>query len=123
MNEPDPRQLSRESFLVLANLRVDGKETPHRVSVRNLSAGGMMAECDAGVARGTRVSVELRNIGWVEGTVAWKQDNRFGIAFVDAIDPTKVRDAVAGTGERSGDTRPFSSILPAGPDPEKLRKI
>jgi len=123
MNQPDPRQVNRESLLLLANLRVDGRESPHRVRVRNLSAGGMMAECDAAVARGTRVSVELRNIGWVEGAVAWKQDNRFGIAFDDPIDPAKVRESVAGTGERPEARRPFSPILPAGPDPEKLRKI
>lgn len=123
MNQPETRQVSRESLLMFANLRVDGKETAHRVRVRNLSAGGMMAECDAGVARGTRVSVELRNIGWVEGSVAWKQDNRFGIAFVDSIDPGKVRDSSVGAGKRSDETRPFSPILPAGPDPEKLRKI
>ena len=41
--------------------------------------------------RGSLVMVELRNIGWVEGSVAWKQDNRFGIAFVDEIDPAVVR--------------------------------
>jgi len=39
----------------------------------------------------------LRNIGWIEGSVAWKQDNRFGIAFADEIDPKKAREPVTGT--------------------------
>lgn len=91
MSHVDTRQVNRDSLFLLAQLRVDGQDTVHRVKVRNLSAGGMMAEGDVRVMRGSLVRVELRNIGWVEGSVAWKQDNRFGIAFVDEIDPTEVR--------------------------------
>ena len=72
-------------------MRVDGQDAIYRVKVRNLSAGGMMAEGEAKVMRGSLVMVELRNVGWVEGSVAWKQDNRFGIAFVNEIDPSIVR--------------------------------
>jgi len=123
MDQVDTRNVNRESLLLLANLRVDGQDTVHRVRIRNLSAGGMMAETDASVARGSRVSVELRNIGWIEGSVAWKQDNRFGIAWVDTIDPGKVREPVTKSGEKSDEVRRFSPIRPAGPDPEKMRKI
>ena len=80
MSNVDTRQVNRDSLFLLAQLRVDGQEAVYRVKVRNLSAGGMMAEGDAKVVRGALVAVELRNIGWVEGSVAWKQDNRFGIA-------------------------------------------
>ena len=38
----------------------------------------------------------MRNLGWVEGSVAWRQDNRFGIAFAEEIDPKLARAAVAG---------------------------
>ena len=93
MSHVDTRQSSRDSLLVLAKLRVDGDpgDLEHRVKVRNLSASGMMAEGDVKVSRGSLISVELRNIGWVDGTVAWKQDDRFGIAFIEEIDPIKVR--------------------------------
>ena len=91
MSNVDTRQVNRDSLFLLAQVRVDGQDAVHRVKVRNLSAGGMMAEGEAKVMRGALVMVELRNIGWVEGSVAWKQDNRFGIAFVDEIDPTVVR--------------------------------
>ena len=37
------------------------------------------------------VAVEIRNIGWVEGTVAWVQGDRSGIAFHDDIDPMIAR--------------------------------
>ena len=83
MSNVDTRQVNRDSLFLLAHVRVDGQPAVSRVKVRNLSPGGMMAEGDAKVVRGTLVAVELRNLGWVEGSVAWKQDNRFGIAFVD----------------------------------------
>ena len=91
MSNVDTRQVNRDSLFLLAQLRVDGQDAIYRVKVRNLSAGGMMAEGEAKVMRGSLVMVELRNVGWVEGSVAWKQDNRFGIAFVNEIDPVVVR--------------------------------
>jgi hypothetical protein len=93
MSNVDTRQVNRDSLFLLAQVRVDGQDAVYRVKVRNLSAGGMMAEGEAKVMRGSLVLVELRNIGWVEGSVAWKQDNRFGIAFVEEIDPVVVRGA------------------------------
>src|SRR5690606_35242234 len=103
-------------------LRVDGGETAYRVKVRNLSAGGMMAEGVVPVARGSLVSVELRNIGRVEGSVAWIQGERFGIAFVDEIDPKLARAPVtAGSSSHRAPrfTRPpLDRHVPAG-----LRKI
>jgi len=97
MTNVETRTVDRDSLFLLAQLRVDGDKTEYRVKVRNLSVGGMMAEGDVLVTRGVRVHVELRNIGWIEGSVAWKQDNRFGIAFADEIDPKKAREPVTGT--------------------------
>ncbi|MGV3511201.1 MAG: PilZ domain-containing protein [Novosphingobium sp.] len=93
----DHRQLGRDSLFLMAEVRLAGAEAEHRVKVRNLSAGGMMAEGAMKVLRGTPVEVNLRNIGWVDGVVAWIQDNRFGIAFVEEIDP-KLARAPVGTG-------------------------
>ncbi|MXP26902.1 PilZ domain-containing protein [Altererythrobacter indicus] len=99
MTKVDTRQVSRDSLFLLAQLRVDGGEQSHNVRVRNLSAGGMMAEGDVKVSTGMPISVDLRNIGWVNGAVAWTQDNRFGIAFVDEIDPKRVRNSVKSSGD------------------------
>lgn len=98
MSNVDTRQVNRDSLFLLAQVRVDGHDEACRVKVRNLSAGGMMAEGPVKVTRGALVHVELRNLGWVEGSVAWKQDDRFGIAFVDEIDPRLAR----GSGQADG---------------------
>jgi len=95
MSNVETRQVERDSLLLLAQVRVDGAGAEYSVKVRNLSAAGMMAEGKAPVARGATVSVALRNIGWVDGTVAWKQDDRFGIAFVEEIDPKLARAPIA----------------------------
>lgn len=91
MGDFDNRQITRDSLFIMAELRLDGNETIHRVKVRNLSAGGLMAEGPVKVGRGLTAWVNLRNAGWIEGAVAWVQDNRFGIAFHHEIDPKVVR--------------------------------
>lgn len=91
MSAVDTRNISRDSLFLMADLRLEGAEGLERVKVRNLSAGGMMAEGPVRVLRGSRLSVKLRNIDWVDGSVAWVQDNRFGIAFDREIDPALAR--------------------------------
>ena len=120
MADNDHRQLSRDSLFLMAELRVPGQEGLARVKVRNLSAGGMMAEGAVRAVRGTLIEVNIRNVGWVEGAIAWVQDDRCGIAFSEDIDPMIARaPSVVGEG-----TPRF--VKPAGTfvEPERtLRKI
>lgn len=122
----DQRHISRDSLFVLAGLRVAGHDREHKVKVRNLSPGGLMAEGTLRVARGMGVSVEVRNIGWVAGTVAWVQENRFGIAFDSEIDPLGARGATTSDGlpadfQARKPTPVLSQLLQN--DPGRLRKI
>ncbi len=126
MSGVDTRHINRDSLFLMAELRLDGDPEVHRVRVRNLSARGMMAETDLRVLPGTRVTVELRNVPPVEASVAWVQDQRFGIAFAEEIDPKAPRSPVAPGGDLTAPrfVRP-SSISPLGyePDPKRLRTI
>lgn len=113
------RQIARDSLFVMAELRVDGVAGEDRVRVRNLSAGGLMAEGVQNAKRGQVVWVNVRNVGWTEGTIAWVQDNRCGIAFRAEIDPLVVRAPVSG-----GDSTPRFVKPPLSTfDPGLLRKI
>ncbi|MDE2562110.1 MAG: PilZ domain-containing protein [Sphingomonadales bacterium] len=124
MTDLDHRQLGRDSLFLMADLRLGQAEGEHKVKVRNLSAGGMMAEGPVKVTRGAPVQVNLRNLGWVDGVVAWIQDNRFGIAFVEDVDPKSARAPVnsSASGGESGTprfVRPPLGKFEAG----RLRKI
>ncbi len=85
------RDRERDSLFLMADVRLRGESDVLRVRVRNLSKGGMMAEGVPVPERGQSISVNLRNIGWVDGSVAWVQDNRFGIAFANEIEPKSAR--------------------------------
>jgi len=98
MSAVDTRTIARDSLLLLAEVSA-GEGSPVRVKVRNLSAGGMMAEGDIHPQRGAKLDINLRNIGWIDGTVAWTQDDRFGIAFDQEIDPKLVRAPGPAKGE------------------------
>lgn len=104
MNGSESRQIARDSLFVMADMRLDGTDGEHRIKVRNLSSGGMMGEGNVRVTRGDKVRVNVRNSGWTEGTIAWVQENRFGVAFHEEIDAKAIRTPVSD---------PVSSIVPA----------
>src|SRR3546814_8659766 len=79
-------------------LPVSGQATPLMVRVRNLSAGGMLAETTetrVGVEPSATVEIDLRNVGPVAGRVVWICEGKFGIAFDRQINPQVVRRQVA----------------------------
>lgn len=121
MNDFDSRQITRDSLYILADLRLDGQSGMHRVKVRNLSAGGLMGEGELQVRRGTLVQVRLRNAGWVDGSVAWVQGNRFGVAFRQEIDPKAVRDNRAATQQQGASmTRQWAAQPPRSGSVRKI---
>jgi hypothetical protein len=125
MTGVETRSVARDSLFLLADIRVEHKAEAHRVRVRNLSDGGMMGEGQLRVQRGHRVSVELRNIGAVAGTVAWVQDNRFGVAFDEEVDSQMARRPLQGTEDPAAVVTPASWThrAPQPPQPSTLRKL
>jgi PilZ domain len=121
VTELDHRQVGRDSLFLMADVRLAGAGDEHRVKVRNLSGGGMMAEGHVKVTRGAKLDINLRNIGWVEGVVAWIQENRFGIAFIEDIDPKLAREPIS-NGKGEGTPRFVKPVLQVV-DPTRLRKI
>ncbi len=88
------RGQNRNSLLVKAMIRFPGSGEQGEVRVRNISAGGLMAEAPIRAGRGEVVEVQLKNIGWVTGKVAWIAESRFGIAFDLPIDPKTTQQSV-----------------------------
>lgn len=88
------RGTKRDSLFVKAALHV--KRTGHDVDIviRNVSAGGMLADSAQMFEIGDRAVVTLRKVGAVPGRIVWVQAGRFGMAFDVAIDPQDVRKPV-----------------------------
>lgn len=94
------RQEARDSLFLTADLRMAGTPVVTPVRVRNLSAGGLMAEFPDGMELGLPVEFNVRGIGWVPGRVAWSAAGRIGVAFDRQIDPMMARKPV-GTGAKT----------------------
>jgi hypothetical protein len=94
------RHDSRDSLFLMADARIAGHPEVSQVRVRNLSAGGLMAEFPGGLAQGTAVEVDVRGIGWCTGRIAWSAAGRVGVAFDMVIDPMLARKPV-GAGNKT----------------------
>jgi hypothetical protein len=93
-----PERPARDSLMLSATLMIGDKEWA--VRVRNLSAGGLMAEFDRPVVRDQAVRIDVRGVGWVDGRVAWATAGRVGIAFDQEIDPKLARKPVSDPAKR-----------------------
>lgn len=85
MSDVETRKIARDDLLLFANLWIENDPTRYNVKVRNLSSLGMMGEGGPRVVRGSRLTIDLRDVGAVRGSVVWVQNDRFGVAFDDAI--------------------------------------
>ena len=111
---------ARDSLLLKAEMKLTEQNKTIEARVRNLSAGGLMAEGNARVVRGEAVEINLRNVGWVTGKVAWVTENRFGVAFEHPVDPKIVRKPV---GQNNDAISMRHTQAERRPDPSKLRRF
>lgn len=85
------REKSRESTFLTAAVVFDGSPQQVTARVRNVSSGGMMIDTGTTREKGLGVTVQLKNVGEVRGTVAWSTSSRMGITFENEIDPHLAR--------------------------------
>jgi hypothetical protein len=120
------REQNRNSLLVKATYRFPTTGEQGEVRVRNISAGGLMAEAPVRAGRGEVVEVQLKNIGWISGKVAWVAESRFGIAFDIPIDPKSTQQPVGTKAEYDASIPNYLRKLnDQGKPPEhsKLRRL
>lgn len=105
---------SRDSMMLAAVMRREAPDA-HEIAlrVRNISRGGVMADCGDRIERGEKVTVTIRNIGVVNGVVAWARDGRIGVAFDREIDPKAARSPVGGARRADGYLPPVHTKRPA----------
>lgn len=111
------RGARRDSLFLKASVSCPLLPEPVDVVVRNISAGGMLADTPDDFPIGTQLTVTLRNIGAVSGRIVWAQAGRFGISFDHPVDPQAVRKPVA---RNRAQTRAVSGAsYPASPAPRR----
>ena len=90
----------RDSLFLMAQIRRSGAADSVSVRVRNLSAGGLMAETPDPLDPDAPIEVEVRGLGWIPGRVAWHTEGRTGIAFDRPVDPQRARKPVGAAARR-----------------------
>jgi hypothetical protein len=118
MSATEKRHSFRNSLFLTAPCKVLGQGVEMTVKLRNISPEGLMAEGPYTPACGAQVELDLRNIGKVEGSVVWVQDNRFGITFAHEIDAERVKHVPP----PSEATRP-TDVMARRPLTVRLRQI
>ncbi len=115
------RSMDRDSLFLKAVLRFPNTKDEHEVRIRNVSAGGLMAEIPTHAPRGEPVEIKLRSIGWVSGHIVWVTARRVGIAFDHPINPKDARKPVnAGVMDLPPYLQRLNTTPPA---PSKLRRV
>lgn len=89
MCSDNTRAEERETFFLVSSLRLS--PGIQRINIRNLSPGGALIEPVEGAHKGAPAAIEIRNIGWVEATVAWIDEKRVGLRFHHSIMLSDVR--------------------------------
>ena len=80
-----PAREARLTTILLVGRLVTG-EHDWVCRVRNLSSGGLMVECDATLAVGAPVRIELRNLTVLDGEIVWTRSPRAGVRFTTPAD-------------------------------------
>lgn len=92
------RMAQRDSLFLLTSITTPEGVNLGKARVRNLSAVGLMADCERPIPAQTRIIVDLRGVGRVLGKVAWARADKIGVAFDENIDPQLARKPVGASG-------------------------
>ena len=95
------RTAPRDSLFLLTSITTPEGASLGKARVRNLSAVGLMADCERNIPVETRIVADLRGIGRITGKVAWARGDKIGMAFDENIDPQLARKPV-GLGDTAG---------------------
>ena len=79
---------SRQTLMRRAITAINGR--PEEIRLRNISAMGALVECEAPVAPGTQLTLDIVGVGPVTGIVRWAQSSRFGMQFSEPFDLTRL---------------------------------
>jgi hypothetical protein len=94
----DHRSAARRRVLMRCTIRMRGQTGEWPVIVKDISSTGMKATAGVNLFAGTKIEVNLPNIGWMPGEVVRLDgENAIGIRFAAIIDPEQTQTNVTGS--------------------------
>jgi hypothetical protein len=94
----DNRATIRRRVLIRASMRLRGKAEEWLLTVKDISSTGMRAHSKVCILPGTRLDIELPNIGWIPGEVVRTEGvGVIGVRFGAIIDPARTQVPVSGS--------------------------
>lgn len=93
----DKRVARRSKLFMRANLRVRGLDLEYALTIKDISSTGLRAASSVSLSHGTRVEIDLPNIGWTAGEIVWQNNGAIGIRFAAIIQPERTLKKVTGT--------------------------
>ena len=94
----DLRQATRSRRLLKTSIRVRGEDADFAIIVRDISSTGLKATTASALFAGTRIEVELLNLGWVSGEVVWAGcRGQVGVRFSCVINPDVTHVRISGS--------------------------
>lgn len=83
---PDERRSDDRMAVILPLARLIAGERQDFCRIRNISAGGLMAEAMSEHDVGTPVEIELHSDHRIAGTIAWTRGGNIGVKFEENVD-------------------------------------
>lgn len=96
---PAERRTDERVQTILPVARLVTEEANHLCRIKNLSAGGLMAEVSTPLPIQTKVSIELNSAQSIPGVVVWNRAGAVGIKFDQDVD---LRELLANRTPRRG---------------------
>lgn len=88
------RAAPRTSMFLQATILCMASGERYPLRVRNISAGGLMADCSHEFSPGDRVELDVRGVRQQAGQIAWAGHGKLGVSFDDPINPSLARRPV-----------------------------
>lgn len=97
-SDDEQRVTNRSRVLMRAIMRIRGAAFDYPVTIKDISSTGLRATTNISMFTGTRIEIELKNIGWVPGEVVWADaEGQIGVRFDAVIQPERTQNQITGT--------------------------
>ena len=93
----EQRVAPRRHVLMRASMRVPGSDQVYAITVKDISSTGLRARTAVSIFPGSKLEIELPNIGWIAAQVVRAEEGLIAVRFAAVIDPDRTQPKVTGS--------------------------